>query len=95
MYKRQDIITLIETLGFPVFMAIVLIGGIYFMMRWMMNTLMGKISGLWEMTIKLIDRIRALDNSIIRMETMIRILHDMAPDWERLGKLDKEDKRDD
>jgi hypothetical protein len=56
---------------------------------------MGKLSGLWEMTVKLIDRIRALDNSIIRMETMIRILHDLPPDWERLGKLDKNDKRDD
>jgi len=90
-----DLIELIETLGFPVFMAIVLIGGIYFMMKWMMNTLMGKLSGLWDMTVKLIDRIRALDNSIIRLETMIRILKDIDPDWERIGKLDNEDKRTD
>ena len=90
-----DIVNMIETLGFPIFMAIACIGGIYFMMKWMMNSLMGKLSGLWDMTVKLIDRIRALDNSIIRMETMIRILHDLPPDWERMGKLDKEDKRDD
>jgi|TARA_R100000664_G_C2737197_1_gene126421 hypothetical protein len=93
--ETTELISLIETLGFPVFMAIVLIGGIYFMMKWMMNTLMSKLNSLWEMVVKLIDRIRALDNSIIRLETMIRILKDIDPDWERIGKLDNEDKRTD
>jgi|TARA_Y100001973_G_C5183302_1_gene326238 hypothetical protein len=95
MMETTELISLIETLGFPVFMAIVLIGGIYFMMKWMMNTLMSKLNSLWEMVVKLIDRIRALDNSIIRLETMIRILKDIDPDWERIGKLDNEDKRTD
>ena len=93
--ETTELISLIETLGFPVFMAIVLIGGIYFMMKWMMNTLMSKLNSLWEMVVKLIDRIRALDNSIIRLETMIRILKDIDPDWERIGKIDNEDKRTD
>ena len=93
--ETTELISLIETLGFPVFMAIVLIGGIYFMMKWMMNTLMSKLNSLWEMVVKIIDRIRALDNSIIRLETMIRILKDIDPDWERIGKLDNEDKRTD
>ena len=76
-------------------MAIILMGGIYFLGRWMMNHLMGKLDAQWNMITKLIDRTRALDNSIILLETIIRLLNDMNPDWERLGKLDDADKRKD
>ena len=93
--ESSDILKTIETLGFPVFIALVLMGGIYFLGRWMMNHLMGKLDAQWNMITKLIDRTRALDNSIIRLETMIRLLNDMNPDWERLGKLDDQDKRKD
>ena len=77
------------------FMTIVLIGCVYFMLKWVMNTLMEKINSLWSMVVKLIDRVRALDNSIIRLETMIRLMKELDPDWERLGKLEDDDKRKD
>tara|TARA_R100001594_G_scaffold61581_2_gene95754 strand:+ start:7912 stop:8199 length:288 start_codon:yes stop_codon:yes gene_type:complete len=84
---------IVETLGFPIFIAVVLIAGMYLMLRWMMNVLLNKLQSMWNMIVKLIDRIRALDNSIIRLETMIRLMKDLPPDWERLGKLDDEDRR--
>tara|TARA_R100000655_G_scaffold2919_4_gene11125 strand:+ start:89 stop:379 length:291 start_codon:yes stop_codon:yes gene_type:complete len=93
--SSSEVVEMINTLGFPVFMAVIMICGIYIMMRWMMKTLMDKISALWNMTVKLIDRVRALDNSVIRLETMIRVMKELDPDWERLGKLNDEDKRKD
>lgn len=93
--QGSEIIKVVETLGFPVFIAITLMVGIYLLGRWMMNTLMHKMDAQWNMITKLIDRTRALDNSIIRLETMIRLLNHIDPDWERLGKLDDEDKRKD
>ena len=93
--QGSEIIKVVETLGFPVFIAIALMGGIYLLGRWMMNTRMHKMAAQWKMITKLLARPRALDNSIIRLETMIRLLNDMNPDWERLGKLDDEDKRKD
>ena len=86
---------IVETLGFPIFIAVILIAGMYFMLKWMMNVLLNKIQALWDMTIKLIDRVRACDNSIVRLEQMIRLLNDIPPDWERMGKLDHRDKRKD
>jgi uncharacterized membrane protein len=94
MPKATDIVTLVETLGFPAFLTIVLIGGIYFMARWMMNILLSKLdtqhSQLMakseaqnKMIIKLIDRVRAMDNDLIRLDVMIRLLRDMPPDWEK------------
>lgn len=86
---------IVETLGFPIFIAVILIAGMYFMLKWMMNVLLNKIQALWDMTVKLIDRVRACDNSIVRLEQMIRLLNDIPPDWERMGKLDHRDKRKD
>ena len=91
--ETADVVELVEKLGFPILMALGLGAGIYFMMKWMMNTLMGKLSSMNEISVKLIDRIRALDNSIIRLETMIRVIHDLKLDWDRIGKLDHDDKR--
>ena len=91
--ETADVVELVEKLGFPILMALGLGAGIYFMMKWMMNTLKGKLSSMNEISVKLIDRIRALDNSIIRLETMIRIIHDLNLDWDRIGKLDHDDKR--
>ena len=93
MEDVTQFLNLIETLGFPIFMAIILILFMYCMMKWMMNILITKLNSLWSMVVKLIDRVRALDNSIIRLETMIRLMKEMEPDWERMGKLDAEDRR--
>lgn len=91
----SQFVHLVETLGFPIFMSGLLIFVLYLMLKWMMNILLSKIQALWDMTVKLIDRIRALDNSIVRLETMIRLLNQLDPDWDNVGKLDHHDRRKD
>ncbi len=91
----SQFVHLVETLGFPIFMSGLLIFVLYLMLKWMMNILLSKIQSLWDMTVKLIDRIRSLDNSIVRLETMIRLLNQLDPDWENVGKLDHQDRRKD
>jgi hypothetical protein len=95
MEDMNQVVHLVETLGFPIFMSGLLIFVLYLMLRWMMNILLSKIQALWDMTVKLIDRIRALDNSIVRMETMLRLLNQLDPDWDHVGKLDSDDRRKD
>ena len=90
-----QVFLILETLCFRIFMSALLVGVLYFMLRWMMNVLLHKIQALWDMVVKLIDRVRALDNSLVRLETMIRLMKEIDPDWERLGKLDPEDRRKD
>ena len=91
----NQFVHLVETLGFPIFMSGLLIFVLYLMLRWMMNILLSKIQSLWDMIVKLIDRVRALDNSVVRLETMIRLMKEIDPDWERIGKLDPQDRRKD
>ena len=95
MDDMNQFLHIVETLGFPIFIAVILIAGMYFMLKWMMNVLLNKIQSLWDMTVKLIDRVRACDNSLVRLEQLVRLLHDIPLDWERMGKLNPEDKRKD
>lgn len=91
----DTLLNTLETFGFPAVIAAAGLGGIYFMCKWMMSTLMAKLESMSGMTVSLIDRIRALDNSIVRMETMIRIMREIDPDWERIGKQNPEERRKD
>ena len=95
MDDMNQFLHIVETLGFPIFIAVILIAGMYFMLKWMMNVLLNKIQSLWDMTVKLIDRVRACDNSLVRLEQLVRLLRDIPLDWERMGKLNPEDKRKD
>mgnify|MGYP003644217182 FL=1 len=95
MEDVNQFVHLVETLGFPIFMSALLVGVLYLMLRWMMNILLNKIQALWDMVVKLIDRVRALDNTVVRLETMLRLLKELEPDWERIGKLDPQDRRKD
>ena len=62
-----------------------------------MNTLERDIRGVQEkltatqadqmiILIKLVDRVRALEDSITRVEVIVRTLHDLNPDWNQIGR---------
>jgi len=95
MIEAGDIATLMETLGFPVLISLLAGGALWLVIKWMMKTLCDKLDSQHKMTIKLIDRVRAMDNDLIRLDVMIRLLRDMPPDYERLGKRNPEDARQD
>jgi hypothetical protein len=95
MGDTKELLKLIESVGFPAVIAIAIGVCFWFTIKWMMKSLTEKLDKQFGMIVKLIDRIRILDNDIIRLETMIRILKDLPPDWERIGKRNPEDIRKD
>ena len=95
MDSAASFLKAVEAVVFEAAMAIAGFLAFFFTVKWMMKTLTDKLDKQFGMIVKLIDRIRILDNDIIRLETMIRIIKDMPPDWERLGKRNPEDIRKD
>ena len=72
-------------------------GGMWFILKWLMNTLERDIrrvqhkledtqSAQMVILIKLVDRVRALEDSITRVEVIVRPLHDLNPDWNQIGR---------
>jgi hypothetical protein len=79
----MDITTLIKDYGFPIVAAVSMGGFIYYIWRWVTETVDPKIGSTKSTLIKLIDRVRMLDNDMIRMNMKLSII------LENKGTLDK------
>ena len=98
--------TLIETLGFPIAITVGLLAALFSLIRWMASNVVGQIISKLDQVqhenkeaeeeskgilIKLIDRIRALQTDVIRLDTMFRIKHKLPVDERRIERNQKED----
>ena len=97
MDPEHPLLSIIEELGFPIVTTIAVAGGMWFVVKWLMNTLERDIRGVQDklsetqseqmtILIKLVDRVRALEDRITRVEVMVRTLHDLNPDWNQIGR---------
>ena len=97
MDTNHPLLSIIEELGFPIVTTLGVAGGMWFLLKWMMNTLERDIKQIldkldktqaeqYNILVKLIDRVRAMEDSIIRTEIVIRTVNNLHQEWGRIGK---------
>ena len=69
--EANKLITLVNDFGFPVVLAVLMMGFIWYMFKYVTNELKPKLGEANGVLIGLIDRIRMLDNDLIRLKTKI------------------------
>ena len=69
--EPSKLISLVNDFGFPVVLAVLMMGFIWYMFKYVTNELKPKLSEANGVLIGLIDRIRMLDNDLIRLKTKI------------------------
>jgi len=69
--EPNKLITLVNDFGFPVVLAVLMMGFIWYMFKYVTNELKPKLGEANTVLIGLIDRIRMLDNDLIRLKTKI------------------------
>ena len=69
--EPSKLISLVNDFGFPVVLAVLMMGFIWYMFKYVTNELKPKLSEANKVLIGLIDRIRMLDNDLIRLKTKI------------------------
>jgi|TARA_B110000467_G_C18204936_1_gene413997 hypothetical protein len=80
---------LIEKLGLPI-VGLLLIGwGFWKIVKWLQDSMTGKIGYQTDIIIQLIDRIRVLQTDILKLDTMIRTRYGLDPDESRIGRIDE------
>ncbi len=80
---------LIEKLGVPI-VGLLLIGwGFWKIVKWLQDSLTGKIGYQTDILIQLIDRIRVLQTDILKLDTMIRIRFGLEVDEQRIERADE------
>jgi hypothetical protein len=84
---------LIEKLGLQV-VGLLLIGwGFWKIVKWLQDSLTGKIGYQTEILVQLIDRIRVLQTDILKLDTMIRTKYGLDVDENRISRADEPVKR--
>ncbi len=80
---------LIEKLGVPI-VGLLLIGwGFWKIVKWLQDSLTGKIGYQTDILIQLIDRIRVLQTDILKLDTMIRTRFGLEVDEQRIERADE------
>ena len=89
----MDLHELISKLGFPIASAVAGGGALWAVMRWVMGNLHNEIADLHkkiddqrDMTVRLIDRIRSLEDSITRVEIVVRTSYELSQEGGRIGR---------
>ena len=70
----MDIVTIINDYGFPVVAVFFLAYFIWYLYNYIVNEIKPKLSATSTTLIALIDRVRMLDNDLIRLQTKVRTL---------------------
>jgi uncharacterized protein with PQ loop repeat len=70
----MDIITIINDYGFPVVAVFFLAYFIWYLYNYIVKEIKPKLSATSTTLIALIDRVRMLDNDLIRLQTKVRTL---------------------
>ena len=84
---------LIEKLGIPI-VGLLLIGwGFWKIVKWLQDSLTGKIGYQTDILVQLIDRIRVLQTDILKLDTMIRTKYGLDVDENRISRADEPAKR--
>ena len=72
--KHMTVTTIIQYYGFPIVAVFFLAYFIYFLWKFITTEITPKLSSTSATLIKLIDRVRLLDNDLIRLQTKVRTL---------------------
>ena len=68
----MSVTTIIQDYGFPIVAVFFLAYFIYFLWKFITTEITPKLNSTSATLIKLIDRVRMLDNDLIRLETKVR-----------------------
>ena len=80
---------LIEQLGVPIVGLLQIGWGFWKVVKWLQDSVTGKISYQTDILIQLIDRIRVLQTDILKLDTMVRTRYGLDADEQRITRADE------
>jgi hypothetical protein len=91
----QFMIILLE-FGLPVAAAVVMGIFIYIILRYILSSIVGQVQGMEGIVKALDNRVKTMNNDMIKLDILISHTLDLTPDAERISRADgKEDARRD
>jgi hypothetical protein len=82
----KDLVTMINQYGFPIIAAFGMGGLIYFVWKWVTTEIKPVMSETSKTLIALVDRIRMLDNDLIRLNTKLNLILEYQEEQQKKNK---------
>ena len=82
----KDLVTIINQYGFPIIAAFGMGGLIYFVWKWVTTEIKPVMSETSKTLIALVDRIRMLDNDLIRLNTKLNVILEHQEEQQKKNK---------
>ena len=79
---------LIADLGFPI--AVAFVGGffIFFIIKYILGGVTGQVGGLHAIIMGLDNRIKTMNNDVIKIDALVNDMLELEPDTERIARAD-------
>ena len=79
---------LIADLGFPI--AVAFVGGffIFFIIKYILGGVTGQVGGLHGIIMGLDNRIKTMNNDVIKIDALVNDMLELRPDTERIARAD-------
>jgi hypothetical protein len=92
----KELLSVVETIGIPAAVAVGMGYLVWTLFKNLIADIHKKLDTQHEMIVALIDRIRQMDNDMIRIDTLVRTALKLPPDVDRISRADgKKDHRKD
>ena len=92
----NEVLSVIETIGIPAAVAVGMGYLVWTLFKNLIADIHKKLDTQHGMIVALIDRIRQMDNDMIRIDTLVRTALKLPPDVDRIARADgKKDQRKD
>ena len=88
----KDLATIINQYGFPIIAAFGMGYFIFFVWKWVTTEIKPVMSETGKTLIALVDRIRMLDNDLIRLNTKLNVILEYQEEQEKKKKEDPQNK---
>jgi hypothetical protein len=88
----KEIVQMINQYGFPIIAAFGMGGLIHYVWKWVTTEIKPVMSETSKTLIALVDRIRMLDNDLIRLNTKLNLILEYQEEQEKKKKVDPENK---
>ena len=88
----KDLATIINQYGFPIIAASGMGYFIFFVWKWVTTEIKPVMSETGKTLIALVDRIRMLDNDLIRLNTKLNVILEYQEEQEKKKKADPQNK---
>lgn len=79
---------LIADLGFPI--AVAFVGGffIFFIIKYILGGVTGQVGGLHAIIMGLDNRIKTMNNDVIKIDALVNDMLELEPDTDRIARAD-------